>query len=184
MKKIFAIAAMALLTFTAANAQVKIGHVNFVELVQLAPEADSARETLAAVQKDAEETYQDMIDEYNNKLSQYQSKSSSWTAAVKESKEKELMQIQNNIQEFQQSISQELQAKQNELMAPLYEKAQNAVNKVAKAQGISVVFDNNSALYYDPATTVDLTAAARKELGIPEGRTLESLAEQLNANQQ
>ena len=94
------------------------------------------------------------------------------------------MQIQNNIQEFQQSISQELQAKQNELMAPLYEKAQNAVNKVAKAQGISVVFDNNSALYYDPATTVDLTAAARKELGIPEGRTLESLAEQLNANQQ
>lgn len=184
MKKIFAIAAMALLTFSAAQAQMKIGHVNFVELVQLAPEADSARETLATLQKDAESTYQDMIDEYQNKLSQYQSKSASWTAAVKESKEKELMQIQTNIQEFQQSITQELQTKQNELMAPLYDKAQEAVNKVAKAQGIAVVFDSGSALYFDDALTVDLTKAARKEIGIPDDRTLEGLAEQLSAQQQ
>ena len=135
-------------------------------------------------QKDAESTYQDMIDEYQNKFSQYQSKSASWTAAVKESKEKELMQIQTNIQEFQQSITQELQAKQNELMAPLYDKAQEAVNKVAKAQGIAVVFDSGSALYFDDALTVDLTKAARKEIGIPDDRTLEGLAEQLSAQQQ
>ena len=179
MKKILAIAAMALLTLT-ASAQ-KLGRVNFTELYQLAPEADAAREQITAMQNEAQETFNAMLEEYNTKANQYQQKSSTWTAAIRESKEKELMEIQNRVQEFQQSISQELQQKQAELMNPIMEKAQKAVQDLAKAQGILAVFDSGSALYFDENAVVDLTPAARKSLGIKEGRTLEQLAAELQA---
>ena len=165
MKKIIVIAAMALLTLT-ASAQ-KLGRVNFTELYQLAPEADAAREQINAMQNEAQETFSSMV-----------------TAAIKDAKEKELMDIQNRVQEFQQTISQELQQKQAELMNPIMEKAQKAVQDLAKAQGIVAVFDESSALYFDQSAVVDLTPAARKAMGIKEGRTLEQLAAELQAQAQ
>ena len=179
MKKIFIIAAMALMTLS-ASAQ-KIGRVNFSELVQLMPEADEARATLQAISKEADETLQSMYEEYQTKMNQYQQKQATWTPAIKESKERELMEIQNRLQESQQTFQQEIQQKQNELMAPIYEKAQNAVKDLAKAQALTAVFDASSALYFDEVTTVDLTPVARKALNIAEGRTLQTLQEELQA---
>ena len=179
MKKILAIATLALLTL-GASAQ-KLGRVNFTELYQLAPEADAAREQITAMQNEAEETFNTMVEEYNSKATQYQQKNATWTAAIKEAKEKELVDIQNRVQQFQQSFSQELQQKQAELMSPIMEKAQKAVQDLAKAQGIIAVFDTGSALYFDEAAVVDLTPAARKAMGIKEGRTLEQLQQELQA---
>ena len=182
MKKILAIAAMALLTL-AASAQ-KLGRVNFTELYQLAPEADAAREQITAMQNEAQETFSSMVEEYQSKATQFQQKSATWTAAIKDAKQKELVDIETRIQEFQQTISQELQQKQAELMNPIMEKAQKAVQDLAKAQGIVAVFDSGSALYFDEAAVVDLTPAARKSLGIKEGRTLEQLQQELQAQAQ
>ena len=181
MKKIFVIAAMALLTLS-ASAQ-KIARVNFTELVQLMPEADKARETMAAASKEADETYKTMVEEFQTKYQQYQQKASTWTASIKESKERELSDMQQRIQEFQQSVSQELQEQQNTLMAPIYQKAQEEVEKIANAQNVDVLLDSSSALYFSTAI-IDLTAEARKALGIKEGRTLEQLQQEMAAQQQ
>ena len=126
MKKIFIIAAMALMTLS-ASAQ-KIGRVNFSELVQLMPEADEARATLQAISKEADETLQSMYEEYQTKANQYNQKKDTWTPAIREAKEKELGDIQQRLQEFQQQISQELQQQQAQLFAPIYEKAQEAID--------------------------------------------------------
>ena len=182
MKKLFVIALAALATLTASAQQ--MAKVNFQELVMLMPEMDAARETIAASQKEAEETYSAMVEEYQGKLSQYQQKQATWTAAIRESKERELMEIQNRIQEFQQSISQELQNQQNQLTAPIQEKANKAVTDLAKAKGVLVLFDISQAIYFDESKVVDLTAEARKALNIPDGRTLESLQAELQAQAQ
>ena len=181
MKKIFAIAAMALLTLS-ASAQ-KIARVNFTELVQLMPESDKARETMAAASKEADETYKTMVEEFQSKYSQYQQKASTWTASIKESTERELSDMQQRIQDFQQSVSQELQEQQTTLMAPIYQKAQEEVQKIAKEQGFDILLDTSSALYYSDAI-VDITAQARKALGVKEGRTLEQLQQEMAAQQQ
>ncbi len=182
MKKILATLALGLigLSLFAQN----IGRVNFSELVQLMPEADEARATLQASQQEAEETYTSMVEEYQGKMNQYQQKNTTWTTAIREAKEKELYDIQNRIQEFQQTISQELQQQQTSLMAPLYQKAQEVVNGIAKGKGLAVVFDSTSALYFDEAQVVDLTAEARKALNIADDRTMESLQAELAAKAQ
>ena len=179
MKKLFVIALAALATLT-ASAQT-FGRVNFQELLMLAPEMDAAREAIAASQKEAEETYSAMVEEYQGKMSQYQQKQATWTAAIRESKERELMEIQNRIQEFQQSISQELQQQQNQLTAPIQEKVSKAITDIAKAKGLTAVFDLSQALYLDETKVIDLTPDARKALNIPADRTIESLQAELQA---
>ena len=92
--------------------------------------------------------------------------------------------IEERLQQTQQSLQQEMQQLQQSLQAPIYEKAQNAVNEIAKAKGLSVVFEKNSLLYFDPSQGVDLTPEARLMLNIPEGRTLASLQAELQAKAQ
>ena len=179
MKKIILVAALAMLSAAAFGH--KFAHVNFSELVQLMPEADQARATMEASSKEANETYQAMTDEFNTKYQQYQQKAASWTQAIRETKEKELTDIQQRIQEFSQTVQAELQQQQQQLMAPIYQKAQEALEKLAKEGGYIYVIDQTSALYIDPAQSVDLTPAARKALNIPEGRTMESLQKELQA---
>ena len=183
MKKILLVAALAIIS-AAAFAQQKFAHVNFTELVQLMPEADQARATMEASSKEASDTYQAMTDEFNTKYSQYQQKASTWTQAIRETKEKELTDIQQRIQEFSQTVQAELQQQQQQLMAPIYKKAQEAVEKLAKEGGYIYVIDQTSALYIDPAQSTDLTPAARKALAIPDDRTMESLQKELQAQAQ
>jgi outer membrane protein len=70
------------------------------------------------------------------------------------------------------------------LQMPILEKAQNAVNELAKAKGVAFVADKASFLYIDEAQAVNLTPEARVKLGIPEGRTLETLQAELQAKAQ
>ena len=157
--------------------------MNFTELIQLMPEADEARATIEASSKEAQETFNSMLEEYNAKYKTYEQKASAWTPAVRETKEKELVEIERRIQEFRQSIDQELQQQQTNLMAPIYQKANETVKSLAKAGGYIYVIDVNTALYIDPEQSVDLTPEARKVLGIAEGRTLESLSQEIQAKQ-
>ena len=182
MKKVLLIAAMAFVS-VAGFAQNKFAHVNFTELYQLMPEADEARAAMTASSKEAQETYQAMIEEYQTKAQEYDQKQATWTQSIRDSKANALMDMQQRIQEFEQNVQQELAAQQNQLMAPLYEKAQQTVEKLAKEGGYIYVFEASSVLYVDPAQSTDLTPAARKALNIPEGRTLETLQAELQAQQ-
>ena len=183
MKKIFLIATAALFTLTGI-AQPKFAHVNTEELVQLCPESDKARATLSASRKEAQDTYQAMVEEFQAKYQKYEQNGQTWTAAIRESKEKELTDIRTRIQEFEQSIQTELQQQQQQLMAPIYKKVMDTVKEMAKAAGYISVFEAATLDSLDESQSTDLTPEARKKLGIPADRTLESLQAELQAQQQ
>ena len=69
-------------------------------------------------------------------------------------------------------------------MAPIQQRAVAAVEKLAKEGGYIYVFEKASMLYVDETQSVDLTPAARKALNIPDGRTLETLSQELQAKAQ
>ena len=122
-----------------------------------------------------------MVDEFNTKYSEYQQKASTWTATILETKQAELSRIQQSIQEFQQNIQVELQQQESDLINPIQQKAIETVQKLAKDGGYVYVFEIGSLLYVNEAQSTDLTPAARKALGIPEGRTIEDLQAALQA---
>ena len=181
MKKIFLVAAAAILTLSASAQNLKFAHVNLQELVYLTADYEAAQKTLLASQKEAQDTYQSMVDEFNTKYSEYQQKASTWTATILETKQAELSRIQQSIQEFQQNIQVELQQQESDLINPIQQKAIETVQKLAKDGGYVYVFEIGSLLYVNEAQSTDLTPAARKALGIPEGRTIEDLQAALQA---
>ena len=181
MKKLFLIAAMAVVSFAATAQDLKFGYVNYSELVQLMPDMDTVREQLEAQEKETYETLGAMYEEYQTKAQQFQQKESTWTPAIRDSKLKELQEIETRFQESQQIFQQELQQMQQMLQAPVMEKAQNTVIELAKAKGLAFVFEESQMLYIDPAQGVNLTVEARAALNIPEGRTLETLQAELQA---
>ena len=184
MKKIVLIAVAALFSFAATAQELKFAYVDFSELIQLMPEMDEARATLEDNSKENEEILMTMYKEYQQKGQEYQQKAASWTPAVREIKEKELMDIQTRLEQTQQSLQAEMQELQNRLQAPVVQKAQKAVEELAKAKGVAGVFEKASLLYIDEAQMIDLTPEARIKLNIPEGRTLEQLQQELQAKAQ
>ena len=184
MKRFFLIAAMAVMSVAATAQDIKWAYVDFSEVIMLMPEMDEARATLEENQKTNEEILMAMYEEYQTKAQQFQQKAETWTPAVREVKEKEIMEIETRLQQTQQSLQQEMQQLQQNLQAPIYEKAQNTVNELAKAKGVAFVFDKTSLLYIDPAQGVDLTPEARTALGIPADRTMETLQAELQAKAQ
>ena len=92
MKKIIMIAAMAVMSFAAMAQDFKFGYVDFNVLVMLMPEMDEARAAIEENQKTNEEILMTMYQEYETKMQQYQQNNATWTPAVREMKEKEIMQ--------------------------------------------------------------------------------------------
>ena len=184
MKKIIIIAAMALMSLAATAQETKLAYVDFNEVIMLMPEMDAARATLEENEKTQNEILQSMYEELQSKYQQYQQKAESWTPAIRQSKEAEITEIQARFGQTQQSFANEINQLQQELQAPIVEKAQKTVNDLAKAKGVAVVFEKGSMIYIDPAQCLDLTPEARTALNIPEGRTLETLQAELMAKQQ
>ena len=184
MKKIILVAAVALMSFAAKAQDVKFAYVDFNEIIMLMPEMDEARATLEENSKTNEEILMAMYEEYQTKVQQYEQKQATWTPAVLETKQREIMEIEQRLQQTQQSLQQEIQQLQQSLQAPIVEKANKVVSDLAKAKGIAAVYEKASFLYVDPAKIIDLTPDARAALNIPEGRTLETLQAEMMAKAQ
>ena len=184
MKKIILAAAVALMSFAANAQEGKFAYVSFEEIVMLMPEMDEARAILEENTKTNEEILMSMYQEYQNKVQQYEQKSSTWTAAIVEAKQREIMDIEQRIQQTQQSLQQEIQQLQQKLQAPIVEKANKAIAELAKSKGVAAVLEKSVFLYVDPEQMIDLTPEARVVLNIPEGRTMETLQAELMAKAQ
>jgi outer membrane protein len=81
-------------------------------------------------------------------------------------KNREIVELQQRIQEYYQVAQEGVQQQYVALMAPLQEKADAAVKKICKAQGIIAVFQTGAMIYLDEDQIVDISAPVRAELGI------------------
>lgn len=168
MKKLILILFFAALATMGANAQ-KFGHINTSELVSLMAETDSARVQLEAYQNELIEEMDAMQTEYNTKLNTYQQKSATWTAAIRESKENELREIAQRLEQFQQTAQNDLGNMQQTLMMPIYQKAQEAIDKLGKENNLMYIFDTSAGaiIYMDDTQSMNLLPKAKEALGIP-----------------
>ena len=92
------------------------------------------------IQQMLETQLQAMYSEYQTKAGEFQTNEGLMTDIVKEAKIKEIQDLELRIQQFQQTSQESIQQK-NEVLSPLLEKAQNAINEVAKEQNYTYIFD-------------------------------------------
>jgi outer membrane protein len=144
----------------------KLGHINFAQLYEMMPGQDSIKTAFTAYQEQLQSAFQAMQTEYETKLTDYQNNQATLSNIIKQTKEKEILDLQKRIQDFQQTAQEDLQAKEAELTAPVIEKARAAVKEVAKESGYTFIFNSTEGLllYTEPAD--DIMPLVKKKLGL------------------
>lgn len=170
MKRIFAIIICAsfigLSPVVFGQANLKIGYIDSNELLELMPEKDSVEGKLMEYQASLEKQIADMFTEYQTKVQQYRDNAATMSDIIKQTKEKEISDLETRIQQFQQTAEMDFQNKQAELYNPLFEKARKAIKEVAKENGYTYIFDISmgTLLYYESGTNVLPLVKAKMKL--------------------
>ena len=146
---------------------VKIAHVNTNELLEQMPERAKAEKELEKYYGELQEQLKTMYTEYQNKLQDYQANAETMSNLVKQSKEKELVDLESRITAFQANAESDFDAKRAELLKPLLEKIQNAINTVGKEKGYTYILDlATGAAVYVGTDAVDVTKDVKAKLDI------------------
>ncbi len=182
MKKVISILLGVVLAAGAVQAQDhKFGHVNMQEIIFLMDEMDAARAEMTKFEADIQETYNSMVQEFQTKYSTYQQMAANWTPSVLQTKQQELQDLEARLQQYQQSVQSDMANLQQQLMMPIQQKANDAVAKVGKANGLTFVFDISagSAIYWDDTKSMDITEQLKAELNIPLDKQLPQAQQQM-----
>jgi Outer membrane protein len=168
-KVLFLTAALFVMNGLVSAQTVKIAHVNTNEILADMPERTKAEKTLESYGNELQEQLNTMLGEYQNKLQDYQANAESMSNLVRQSKEKELVDLESRITAFQNNAETEFAKKQQDLFTPLLEKVQNAINAVGKEKGYTYILDVNPAVgtvAYIGADAIDITKDVKAKLGI------------------
>lgn len=156
-----------LLSFS-GNAQnpTKLGYIDFNGLIASMPGIDSVKIKLQKYQQTLTDQMDAMGAEFEAKYTDYQSKAAGMSDLIKQTKEKELADLQGRIDAFKNKAQQDLQAKQQELLQPIISKAKDAVKEVAKEGKYTYILNaiEDVILYSEPAD--DVMPQVKKKLGI------------------
>ena len=167
MKKLFTIVLVSagLLAASQVNAQAKIGYISTQELITAMPEYKKADTALAEYQNALNQQYAEKVQDFNMRDSLLQSKDTvKYTKAQLEVKRNELGKVYVELQGWNQKAQQMYQAKEEEQMKPILDKARKAIQDVAKESGYAYIFTKEQLLVFPPAD--DILPLVKKKLGL------------------
>ncbi|WP_240635424.1 OmpH family outer membrane protein [Hymenobacter rigui] len=170
--------AAAALTFTTATASMaqtaaplKIGYTSVEYVLSQMPESKQIESQL----KDYSTQLKNQLDakntEFRTKLEAYQKGGATMPDPVKADKEKELQNMQQSMQEFQQNAEVSLQQKQQALLKPALDKLQKNIDAVADENGYTYILNSDGAspvLLHGPKDG-DVSDLILKKMGITPG---------------
>lgn len=136
-----------------ANAQVKplrIGYTNVDYLISLHPDSKKIDTDLRLYRSQLDKEAENLGKEFREKYEGYEKGKSMMSEPTRASKEKDLMQLQERIQEFQRNAESDLQKKQLELLQPVLDKIQKAIDAVANENGFTYVLNSDAGMGTTP----------------------------------
>lgn len=149
-----------------AQKTVKLGHINSTDLMQIMPGVEEAQATLKKEVDELQNTMKTMQTELEQRYNEYLGKKDQMSDLIRQTKENELQDMGNRIQQFQENAQTQLQNREQELMKPIIDKAKKAIEDVAKENGYTYIFDSGvGALLYDGGGD-DIMPLVKKKLNL------------------
>lgn len=152
-----------------AEAQtVKLGYLAVDQVMALMPEMDSVRTVMINFEDQLNSQIKAKTDNIQTKLTAYQNLGDDVGADVKKEKEDELQSLNNDLVKFRSDAQQAVNEKESKLLAPLYEKLQEAINAVARQNRFTQIFKAEALLYNATAENIFELVAIYLGIEIPE----------------
>jgi len=158
------------LTVFSVYGQTKIGYTNIELVLSYMPEARKMEQDLTTFQKKLQEQYDVKLKYAQSKLEEYQQQEANLAPDQKKTKEAELMKLQEEIKKFEEDSQNNLVTKREELLGPITERLQKAIEDVASELGFTYILNQTnssgvSTILHGPKEN-DVTEAIMKKLGI------------------
>lgn len=150
------------------NAQ-KFGVINTQEIFNVMPEKATAENTLKVAGEKYESEFKNLQAAFQKKAEGYEKEAQDdkTPQAIKDRHMQELQDEYQKIQNFQQTAAQDLQKQQDQLLAPIQTKLQNAIQAVGAEGGYTFIYDLSiPSVIYHGTGAEDLTAKVKAKLGI------------------
>lgn len=149
-----------------AQGTLKIGYIDSNKLIGMMPASDSAQAQYKAYGASLQKQLQAMGQEYQTKIQEYQSNQGTMSDLIRQTKQKEIADIQKRIQDFQANADQDMQKKQAELFQPIVEKVKKAIEAVGKEYHYTYILDvsTGTVLFYDNGDNI--MPLVKKKLGL------------------
>ena len=169
MKNLFKTALLVVILFigvgiTEITAQSKIAHINSNELLESMPEKATLAAQVQTYAKKLETQLVTMSQEYETKVQDFQKQQAVMTEPIKQTKVKEITDLENRIQKFQMDAQQDLQNEESRLLQPLIDKLKKAINDVAAEKGYDYVLDTSLGVVLYSNEGDDIMALVKKKL--------------------
>ena len=155
-------AVMMLMTVGVAKAQ-KVASMDYEAVLAAMPETKKMTTDLDTFSKTKGDELNKQAEAFQKEVQAYQAEGAKMTEAQRTAKESELQKKQQNLQQLQQTAQQDLASRRDAAVKPIIEKLNNAVNKVAKANGFEFIIDATALIYKGGP---DATPLVKKELGL------------------
>ncbi len=147
-----------------AQKNIKLGHINSQELMQIMPGRDTVQTILQKEVADLEATLKTMYAEYETRSNDYVQNQAGWTDLIRQTKQREIQDMQARIQEFQQNAQTKMQEREAELTKPIIDRAKKAIEDVAREGNYTYIFDGATLLYSQDSE--DVMPQVKKKLGL------------------
>lgn len=181
---IMIVSAVAFTNSTHAQSKIKLGHLDFATLYSMMPGLDSVKKVFNDYNKSVQEQYSAMQSELENKYNDYVAKMDGMSPIIKSTKEAEIQDLKDRMDQFETSATQDLQDKETELTTPIIEKAKKAVEEVAKENGYTYIFNSTEGLilYATPSDDVMDMVKAKLKITKPTPKKTPNEQDLINPN--
>lgn len=165
--KVLIVAACFLAAGNVATAQTKIAYINVDQVLSLMPGTAKIDSLLMQYRQDT------IQPEYNSLLTNYQFKDSLYRdslhtpKAVRDQVAKELPAFIYQLQNWNQIEQQALEARQSQLLAPIYKEISDAIKAIAKEKGYTHVMTREVFIVAPDADDLFTAVTQRLKLKVP-----------------
>lgn len=167
--KYLGILAILLMSYSISLAQdQKTGYVNTVELLQEIPEVKKANSDLEALRTQLQKKFQTMVQDLQTRYQETQRKEQQGELSPKQLEEeaKLIQEEEAKLNQQQEDMQNQIQEKQQTLLQPVLDKVNDAIAKVAKANGFTLILDSSQGLVLFADESIDITDMVKLDLGI------------------
>lgn len=154
-----------------AEAQFRLGYVDANVIVQNMPEFKQVEARIQMLRQAYEDTLRAMQTNLQQEIERYKRDVGSMTTDVRDAEQGKLNGMQSEIARYQSERfgpAGALAAMQEELLAPIRQRALEATEKVARQEKLAAVLDLSSFIYVDKKMNVNVTYKVLEYLSMQE----------------
>lgn len=163
-KKLIMVLAVAVALPIAMNAQ-KFGVVNVEEVMTSLPDFKTMQNQLEEASKRYDEEYKKLQEEFDKKYAEFQGLAKDTPESILERRMAELKELDQKMQQFRNTATQDLQRQQQTLMAPIEQKLMEAIKAVGQEGSYTFIFQEGMAAYQGNDVQ-NVTPQVKTKLGI------------------